>query len=99
MILVDWLYARIQEQIFFRLVNTKKIPFTSAGTTLIENEIRSVLAQANANGGIDTYTVQAPIVLSIPENQRAQRIMGDFTFQARLQGAVSQVVVRGVVTA
>ena len=98
MILVDWIYARMQEQIFFRLINTKKIAFTQTGLTMIENEIRSVLSQAQANGGVDTYTVNAPRVLSIPEMQRAARNAGDFTFEARLQGAVSTVVVRGVVS-
>lgn len=96
-ILVDWLYARIQEAIFNRLVNSKKIPFTNVGATIIENEIRGVLAQAVTNGGIDTYTVQSPLVLNIPQTQRAARVMGDFTFQARLAGAVSIVVVRGTV--
>jgi len=99
MILVDWIHARIQEQVFFRLVNTKKIPFTDAGATMIENEIRSVLTQATVNGGIDGYTVTAPRVLSIPEVQRNARIMGDFTFDARLAGAVSVVIIRGVVHA
>lgn len=99
MILVDWLRARIQEQIFYRLVNTKKIPFTDAGATMIENEIRSVLSQAEVNGGIDGYTVTAPRVLSIPEMQRNARVMGDFTFDARLAGAVSVVIIRGIVHA
>ena len=98
MILVDWIYARMQEQIFFRLINTKKIAFTQTGLTMIENEIRSVLSQAQANGGVDTYTVNAPRVLSIPEMQRAARTAGDFTFEARLQGAVSTVIIRGVVS-
>jgi hypothetical protein len=99
MILVDWIHARMQEQIFFRLVNSRKIPFTDAGATIIENEIRSVLAQAQANNGIDQYTVKSPRVLSIPEIQRNARVMGDFTFDARLAGAVSVVIIRGVVHA
>lgn len=99
MVGIDWLYARLQEQIFFRLVNTRKIPFTAAGATMIENEIRSVLSQGQTNGLVDTYTVQAPVVLAIPEMQRAARIMGDFKFTARLQGAVSIVRIVGTVTA
>lgn len=99
MILVDWIHARMQEQIFFRFVNSRKIPFTDAGATIIENEIRSVLDQATINGGIDGYTVQAPRVLSIPEMQRNERTMGDFTFDARLAGAVSKAIIRGVVHA
>ena len=66
---------------------------------MIENEVRSVLTQAQANGGIDTFSVRVPRVLSIPEMQRAQRKFGDITFEARLQGGVSVVVVRGTVYA
>lgn len=100
-IFVDWLYARIQEQVFYRIINKKKIPFTSAGATIIGAEIRSVLSQGVANGGIaDTppFRVIEPAVLSIPEVQRAQRIMGDFKFEARLAGAAHSVIIRGVVT-
>lgn len=97
LVLVDWLYARLQEQIFYRLVNTRKISYTDQGFTIIENEIRSVFAQAIANGGIDTYTLNIPKVLSIPENVRAQRKLETITFDARLQGAVSTVRIVGQV--
>ena len=87
----------MQEQIFFRLVNRKKIPYTSAGFAIIESEVRSVLDQATTNGGIDTYSVYVPQVLSIPENVRAQRILDHISFEARVAGAVSTVIIRGVV--
>lgn len=96
-ILADWLVARLQEQIFYRLVNTRKVPYTDAGFTIIENEIRSVFAQAIENGGIDTYTLNVPRVLSIPENVRAQRILQTITFDARIQGAVSVVRIQGTI--
>ena len=73
----------------------------NSGVTIIENEIRSVLNQGVANGGIavnPTYTVVSPNVLAIPETQRGQRILGDFTFNARLAGACHKVVLRGVVS-
>lgn len=92
----DWLYARLQEQIYFRLINTLKIPMTNVGMTIIEGEIRSVLSQAEANGLIDSgWQVTAPDVLSIPANQRAQRIAGTFVFRARFAGSVRKVVIQG----
>lgn len=100
-IFVDWLRARIQEGIFYRLINKKKIPYTKRGFAIIENEIRSVLTLGVTNGGIadDTpFTVVVPNPLDIAETQRAQRIAGNFTFTARLAGAVHRVIVRGVVT-
>ncbi len=99
---VDWLYARIQEQVFYRIINKKKIPYTQAGATIIGAEIRSVLAQGVANGLIaDTppFKVVEPDVLAIPEVTRATRVLGDFRFEARLQGAGHGIVVRGTVTA
>lgn len=101
MIGVDWLYARIQEQVFYRFATKKKIPMTQAGTVIIESEIRSVLSQGETNGLIadsPKYTVTSPNVLSIPEDQRARRVMGDFQFSARLAGAVHKAVIRGVVS-
>lgn len=100
-IFVDWLHARIQEAVFYRMINRKKIPFTRAGATLIEAEIRAVLAAGVAVGGIadDTpFVVISPDPLQIPESQRATRVMGDFRFEARLAGAVHRVIIRGVVS-
>ena len=81
------------------MVNVKKIPFSRTGATIIENDIRTVMSQGVANGGIadDTpYTVVAPDPLAIPEVQRAQRLMGDFLIAFRLAGSVRKVIIRGV---
>lgn len=88
----DWLVARLQEGVYFRMINSLKIPMTNVGLTIIENEIRAVLSLAEANGMIDRgWSVTTPDVSSIPEILRAQRIAGVFRFDARLQGAVRQV--------
>lgn len=97
-IFIDWLTARLEESVFFRMVNVKKIPFTRLGAAIIENDIRTVMSQGVVNGGIadDTpYSVVAPDPLAIPEVQRAQRIMGDFVIRFRLAGSVRQVIIRG----
>lgn len=102
MIGLDWVQARLQEQIFFRLATQKKISFTQEGALVIEAEIRQVLSQGVVNGLIapaPAYTVQSPDVLVIPEVQRNQRLMSDFKFQFRLAGAVHKVIVRGTVSA
>ena len=57
--------------------------------------MRSVFAQGQANGAIDTYTLQSPNVYDIPEMIRVTRVLGDFKFTARLQGSVSKVIIRG----
>ena len=101
MIFVDWLQARIAEQIFYRLATKKKIPMTQLGAAIVEAEIRSVIAQGIQNGGIadsPAPIITSPNVLDIPEVQRAQRVLGDFGFRVRLQGAAHRIIVRGVVT-
>lgn len=66
-----------------------KVPMTDFGLLIIENEIRSVLARAEANTLIDQgWTVSTPPVSSIPETMRAQRAAGVFVVRARLAGAV-----------
>lgn len=95
-IIEDWLYARLQEQIYFRLVNTLKIPMTNAGLVIIENEIRSVLSQAEANGAIDRgWSVTVPDVLDIPATLRALRTAGVFQFRVRLAGSIRKVIING----
>lgn len=101
MVFLDWLQARIGEQIFYRLATKKKIPMTQAGAAIIEAEIRSVIAQGIQNGGIadsPAPIVTSPDVLGIPEVQRAQRVLGDFGFRVRLQGASHKIICRGTVS-
>ena len=93
---IDWLYARLQEGIYFRLINSLKIPMTNPGLVIVENEIRSVLSQAEANGLIDRgWSCTTPDVLDIPENMRAARTAGVFKFNARLAGSIRKIQVTG----
>jgi len=93
---IDWLYARLQEQIYFRLINTLKIPMTNQGLVIIENEIRSVLSQAEANGLIARgWSVAVPDVLDIPVTLRAARTAGVFVFRARLAGSIRRTILSG----
>lgn len=91
----DWLTARLQEGIYFRIINSLKIPMTDAGLLVVENEIRSVLTLAQQNGLIDTgWTISTPPVLSIPATLRAQRAAGVFVINARLQGSIRSVSIQ-----
>lgn len=93
---IDWLYARLQEGIYFRLINSLKVPMTNPGLAIIENEIRSVLSQAEANGLIDRgWSVSTPDVSTISPNLRAQRTAGVFVFRARLAGSIRKVIING----
>jgi hypothetical protein len=97
-IIKDWIEARMKESIFFRLVNSLKIPYTRKGFAVIESEMRSVLAQGVGNSALDTFSVVSPDPLSVPDNLRTQGIAGTFTFTARYSGSVRTIVIRGNLT-
>lgn len=97
--IIDWIYARMQEAIFSRLVNLNKIPFNNTGITIIVNEMNSVLAAAAANGAInDDYVVTPPDLSTITQNDKILGILGVFKFRATFQGEVSKVVIEGTLT-
>lgn len=101
MVFALWLEARLIERIWFRLVNSKKIPYTAAGMTIIEAEIRAQLTEGVRVGGIaeaPAFQVYVPSVLSLEPNLRASRVLEGVTFEARLAGAVHKIKIRGVVT-
>lgn len=96
-IFLDWLRARWQEAVVFRFINSKKIPYTRVGATIIENDIRGVMALGVTNGGIadaPQFTVTAPDPLKVSPTLRAQRVLGDFIATFRLAGSLRKVVIR-----
>jgi hypothetical protein len=101
MVFVDWLEARMSERIWFRLANSKKIPYTQAGATIIETEVRAQLREGQRAGGIDEKSapvVITPDVLTISQNARAGRNFEGMKFEARLAGAIHFVKIAGTVT-
>lgn len=98
---IDWWYARTQEAIFFRLVNSRKVPYTRAGASLLQAEIMGVNALGVTNGLIaddSPITVIAPDPLRVPATMRAQRMLGDFIVRFRLAGAVHKVRVDATIS-
>ena len=95
----DWLEARLEERIFFLLLNTDKVPFTDAGATLLENEIRAQLLEAVTVGYItNDFIIAVPKVADVSQNDKANRVFPAIKFTAILQGAIHSVTVQGVVT-
>lgn len=98
---IDWLRQRMAEDIFLKLVNSPKIPYTNAGIAIIENAVRARLGDAiNRNVIVDdeNLTVTTPDALSVDQNDRANRILRDVKFTARMAGAIHKVIVRGTAT-
>lgn len=101
MVFVDWLEARMKERLWFRLANSKKIPYTAAGAAILEAEVRAQLNDGIRVGGLadsPAPVVRTVDVLSVAPNLRAQRIYDGIEFEARLAGAIHFVKIRGTVT-
>ena len=98
---VDFIHARIQERIYFQLVNLPKVPYTNAGVNIVVNEINAVMQTAIAQGILrddPAPTVTAPDVQDIDPIDRANRVLPDVKFEAQLAGAIHKVRILGVVT-
>lgn len=98
---IDWLEARMEERIYSRLVNLDKIPYTNDGIAIIEAEVRAQLQEAVVQGVLDGeagFTVTVPRIADISLNDRANRILPDITFEARLAGAIHKTTVKGSVS-
>lgn len=94
----DWLAARIQERIYFRLLNTLKIGFTEQGMNIIQTEILAQLLIAvgrNILVNDPAPTVVMPTLASISPLDKGNGLLKNITFSATLAGAVHKVQIRG----
>lgn len=98
---VDWLTSTIQSYVYGVLVNSPKVPYTDAGITSIEAQIRRALAQGITNNFISADpepTVTVPKAANVSSADKAARILRNVTFQATLAGAIQAIRITGVVT-
>lgn len=98
---VDWLQSRIQEEIFFQLVNQNKIPYTDAGVALIESVLRAVLRNAqdaNVLSNDPDFIISVPKVIDISDIDKANRHLPDVFFEATLASAIHKVTIQGNVS-
>jgi len=97
---LDWLESRLQEAVFTDLITVRKIPYTDEGATAIGGTVTGVLEEAARKKilVLESIKVAVPKVTTISSTDRANRNLPDITFEARLQGAVHKVGIRGIVT-
>lgn len=106
----DWLVETIQTEVFSTLINRDKLPFTDAGIAVVENAINATLELGQTRGGIAPteydeagnknygFTISVPRASSISANVKAQRVLEDVKFTARLAGAVHVIKITGSLT-
>lgn len=98
---IDWLQSIMQSDIFTKLTNVDKLPFTDAGIAVIEASLRAMLQQAVRVGLIGTnsdWTVTVPKVGDVLSADRAARSLTGVSFTAKLAGAIHATTISGVVT-
>jgi hypothetical protein len=107
---IDWLTARIQENVYGLLVREDKVPYTNPGITSVEMQVKQILQIGQNRGGISPtafdqdnkqvggYYTSVPSLSSIPTNDKASRTLNNVKFTAFLAGAIHKVSINGVVT-
>lgn len=98
---VDFLTARLQENVFARLANADKVPFTDAGIAIIEAEVRGVLRLGIDNGILaadPAPTVTVPKAADVSFTDKAARFLPDVEFTGTLAGAIHSLSIEGSVT-
>ncbi len=94
---IDWLQARIQEEVMLLLANSPKIPYTNAGVAQIDSAVSAVLKRGVDNGFIASFTTSAEDTADQSAVDRAGRIYNGLTFTATIAGAIQSVTIKGIV--
>ena len=87
----DWLENRCAESLTSTLINNKKVPFTTPGMAMISSSLNQVGVQAVEMGMLDKFVVLTPSVTSIPQNDKANRVLRGVKFIATLSGAIETI--------
>ena len=105
----DWLCEEIKVRIFQQMIDNR-IPYTDPGIAIIRSRLQQALDFGVSRGGIappevdidgnliPSYSIDVPLSMSISANDKANRILNDVYFTARLTGAIHVVVVKGTLT-
>ncbi|HEX3161161.1 MAG TPA: DUF3383 family protein [Pseudolabrys sp.] len=108
----DWLAEQIKINVVSTLINADgKVPYTDPGIQLIVAAMRKALDLGVSRGGIapeehdepnnrviPSYLVEYPASVNVPFNDKANRILKDVKFTARLAGAIHVVEIKGNLT-
>lgn len=109
----DWLAEQVKINVVSAMINANgKVPYTDDGIQIIVTALRQALDLGVARGGIapaetdpddemrviPSYVINAPRSASVPFNNKANRILQDVNFTARLAGAIHTVEIKGSLT-
>jgi len=96
---IDFLVARMQENVFALIANSDKVPYDDDGIAAVENEMNGVLELGVANTIISSdYTITVPAAADVPAADKAARILRNMRFSAKLVGAIHKAEIDGTLT-
>jgi hypothetical protein len=105
----DWLCEEIKVRIFQQMIDNR-IPYTDPGIAIIRSRLQQALDFGVQRGGIapdevtiegklnPSYSITVPLASSVSSNDKANRILRDVYFTARLAGAIHVVEIQGTLT-
>lgn len=109
----DWLAEQVKINVVSAMINADgKIPYTDEGIQVIAAAVRQALDLGVARGGIappeqsaddpnrtiPSYVIEVPLSASVSFNNKANRILQDVKFTARLAGAIHTVEIKGALS-
>lgn len=107
----DQLVESIRVSVVSAMINANgKIPYTDGGIAVIENAIRQPLDLNVRRGGIappeldaennviPSYILTMPLSANVPFNDKANRVLNDVKFTARLAGAIHVAEIKGALS-
>ena len=97
---IDYLKARIQENVYALLISTRKVPYTDAGVASVEGELMATLLKAESDGQLETGSSRTtvPKVADVSIIERTNRTLPDVKFTARLSGAIHKITIMGTLS-
>ncbi len=103
---IDWLYFRLQEQVYALLRRNLKVPYTDDGIGMIVGVVASVLQWGQRTSflafdnslGPQGYRIEYLKRAEQDLNDRASRLVKGITFTATVAGAIHAVQIHGTVS-
>lgn len=96
---LDWLNNMLKTSVANAFSTVSKIPYTNAGLTIIHGALHRSLGIAADKEIIDReFDIIVPKIADVAPENRANRILPDVRFDARLAGALHKIKINGIVT-
>lgn len=95
---IDYLKAKIQNEIFTVLAQNDKIPYTDSGVQMIIAPLKTALDSAVSYGILSEYDVEFPEVANVSQINKGNRLLPDINFTGTLAGAIHATQINGVVS-